>query len=242
MHDTMYHFLVGLLDLFLWGGTLEGEENLPGQGPAVFVANHLDATGPIACHCSIPMRLHPWSVGDMMNPAQAPGYLNQDFVERQLHLKPPFSLQFSRFLARITVPMFHALGCIPVNKGDYAGMQETLERSMDVLRDSRYLLIFPEDPLLEAVDSTGIKPFLHTFARLGERYYAETGKRLAFYPVAVHQDGVVQVAEPILYNPLRKLGEERQRIKDLVESRIHQMYETLGGKQGDALALCAERK
>ena len=96
--------------------------------------------------------------------------------------------------------------------------------------------------MLDSGDSTGIKPFLHTFARLGECYYTETTKRLAFYPVAVHQDGVVQVAEPIFYNPLHKPGEERQRIKNLVESRIHQMYQALGGKQEDALTLCPERK
>ena len=44
MKDGLYQFIVGVVDLFLWGGKLIGEENLPKRGPAVFIANHLDAT------------------------------------------------------------------------------------------------------------------------------------------------------------------------------------------------------
>jgi 1-acyl-sn-glycerol-3-phosphate acyltransferase len=44
MKDGLYQFIVGMLDLFLWSGEMIGEENLPRRGPAVFIANHLDAT------------------------------------------------------------------------------------------------------------------------------------------------------------------------------------------------------
>jgi hypothetical protein len=89
MKDGLYQFFVGVLDLFLWGGKLIGEENLPRRGPAVFIANHLDATGPIAAACSIPLRFHPWVIADMMDKDLAPIWLQSDFVERQLHLSPP---------------------------------------------------------------------------------------------------------------------------------------------------------
>ena len=46
MKDSLYQFIVSVLDLALWGGELVGEENLPRHGPAVFIANHLDATFP----------------------------------------------------------------------------------------------------------------------------------------------------------------------------------------------------
>ena len=143
MRDTLYHILVSALDLVLWGGKLEGKENLLREGPAVFVANHLDATGPIACCCSLPMRVYPWSVGDMMDMVKAPEYLNKDFTEKVLHLKPPLSLFFSRLLTHITVPMFHSLGCIPVYKGDYTRIQETLNQSLDLLRQGRFLTDLP---------------------------------------------------------------------------------------------------
>jgi 1-acyl-sn-glycerol-3-phosphate acyltransferase len=54
----MNHFLMRVLKLFLWNGELVGEENLPRSGPAVFIANHLEAVGPIAAYCSIPFRLY----------------------------------------------------------------------------------------------------------------------------------------------------------------------------------------
>lgn len=71
MRDGVYQFIVGVLDLLLWGGELVGERNLPRRGPAVFITNHLEAIGPIACCCSIPLRLHPWAVGDMMDREKA---------------------------------------------------------------------------------------------------------------------------------------------------------------------------
>jgi len=106
MKDGLYQFLVGVLDLFLWCGELIGEENLPRRGPAVFIANHLDATGPIATACSIPMRVHPWVIADMMDKGLAPLWLQADFVERQLHFKPPVSRWVARALCRISVPFF----------------------------------------------------------------------------------------------------------------------------------------
>jgi hypothetical protein len=238
MGDGLYHFLTGSLELLLWGGELIGEQNLPKNGPAVFVANHLDATGPIACCCSIPLRLHPWSVGDMMDPQKAPAYLNMDFTERQLHLKPPLSTWFSRLLTRITVPMFWSLGCIPVYKGDYDRMHETLSLSMDRLREGRFLLVFPEDALLPADPVTKMSPFQRSFARLGEMYYEETHERLEFYPVAVHGSGYVAIGKPVAFDPLNPLGLERHRLKDLMENSVRQMYLQLeGGNTAGALTL-----
>jgi len=242
MHDALYHLLVGVLDLFLWGGELIGEENLPARGPAVFVANHLEAAGPVACCCSLPMRVHPWVIGDMMDREAAAAYLNMDFIERQLRLRPPLSLRLSRLLSRVTVPMFWSLGCIPVYKGDYERMKETLLLSMEALRQGEFLLIFPEEPLLGKDEETGMSPFQHTFARLGELYYAETGERLQFYPAAVHSKGVVQVGRPVLFNPLIPAGVERQRLKGRLESEVREMYLKLSGEAGEVGALTPERK
>ncbi|HEX7540995.1 MAG TPA: hypothetical protein VF352_02595 [Anaerolineales bacterium] len=106
MRDGLYQFIVGVLDLFLWSGKLVGEENLPRRGPAVFIANHLDATGPIAIPCSIPLRVHPGVIADMMGKYLAPIWLQADFVERQLHFKPPFSRWLARAICKISVPLF----------------------------------------------------------------------------------------------------------------------------------------
>jgi 1-acyl-sn-glycerol-3-phosphate acyltransferase len=210
MKDGLYQFIVGVVDLFLWGGKLIGEENLPKRGPAVFIANHLDATGPIAAACSIPLRFHPWVIADMMDKELAPIWLQSDFTERQLHLKPPVSRWVAKALCRISVPLFYSLGCIPVYANNYSRLHETLEMSMKVLREGKFLLVFPEDYRLPKDPVTKIQPFQHSFVRFGERYYAETGERLEFYPLSIHGTGNLVVGKPVVFNPLNQVGAERR--------------------------------
>ncbi len=238
MQDGLYQFIVGILDLFLWGGELVGEENLPRRGPAVFIANHLESTGPIAVACSIPLRMYSWVVADMVDEERAAAWLKWDFVERTLHLKPPTSAWVARRLSRITVPFLRSLGCIPVYKGNYDRMVDTLRLSMDVLQQDKFLLVFPEDLLLPADPETHMKPFQRSFARLGEMYHEVTGKRLEFYPLAVHPTGVVMVGEPVTFDPLNAVGLERHRLKNLLENTIRSMYlrvEHNGGSEVAAL-------
>jgi 1-acyl-sn-glycerol-3-phosphate acyltransferase len=229
MNDGLYQFIMGVLDLFLWGGKLVGEENLPRRGPAVFIANHLDATGPIAAACSIPLRFHPWVIADMMDKGLAPIWLQSDFVERQLHLSSPISRWVARALCRISVPLFYSLGCIPVYANDYVRMHETLEMSMNVLREGKFLLVFPEDYRLPKDPVTKMQPFQHSFVRVGERYYAETRERLEFYPLTIHESGNLVVGKPVVFNPLNQPGAERRRLKELMEDTIRNMYMNLEG-------------
>jgi hypothetical protein len=241
MKDGLYQFIVGILDLFLWSGKLLGEENLPRRGPAVFVSNHLDATGPIAAASSIPVRFHPWVIADMMDKDLAPIWLQADFVERQLHFKPPISQWVARALCKLSVPLFYSLGCIPVYANNYERMRETLDMSMDVLREGKFVLVFPEDYRLPKDPVTKMQPFQHSFARLGERYYAETGERLEFYPLTIYATGFLIVGKPVVFNPLNPVGVERRRLKELMEDSIVATYMQLecGNISG---ALTVERK
>jgi hypothetical protein len=242
MNDGMYNLIVGTLDLFLWGGKLIGEENLPRRGPAVFIANHHDATGPIAAACSIPLRIHPWVISHMMDKELAPIWLQEDFTERQLHLKPPASRWLAEALCRIAVPLFYSLGCIPVYANDYERMRETLDRSMDVLKNGEFLLVFPEDYRLARDPVTRMQPFQHSFVRLGERYYADTGERLEFYPVAVHPAGYTKVGKVVAHNPLNSIGQERRQIKDFMESTIRAMYFELEGDVSSGILSPVKKK
>jgi len=242
MKDGMYKLIVGVLDLFLWGGELVGEENLPRRGPAVFIANHLDATGPIAIPCSIPLRVHPWVIADMMDKDLAPVWLQADFTERQLHLKPPVSRWLARALCKLSVPLFYSLGCIPVYANDYERMHATLDMSMGILREGKFLLVFPEDYRLAKDPVTKMQPFQHSFVRLAERYYAETGERLEFYPAAIHASGHLVVGKPVAFNPLNQVGVERRRLKELMEDTIIAMYMQLEGGDASGVLTAASRR
>ncbi|MCL4529167.1 MAG: hypothetical protein M1282_07115 [Chloroflexi bacterium] len=220
--DVLYQVLRSLIDVSIWGGELVGEENLPREGPAVYVANHALALGPIAVCSSLPVRLYPWAIGDMMDWSKAAAYLNKDFVEPQLHIPPPLSMSFSRMLSQISVRLLSAIECIPVWQGEE--LLETYRISVDYLRGGRNLLVFPEDPALPRDEQCGISPFKKGFARLGEMYFERTQNILRFYPMAVHPGlRQVKLGKPIAFNPNNNPANERTRIKSVLESMIRNM-------------------
>lgn len=230
MKDQFYHLIASAVDLFLWSGELLGQENLPGKGPAVFIGNHLDAAGPIGVACSLPLRVHPWIITDMMDRDLAPKYMQWDFIERQLHLKPPLSCWLASLLCRITVPLFHSLGCIPVYRHDYHRLHATLQATLQVLRTGEFVLIFPEDNQLPMDPVTRMQPFQHSFVRLAEMYHLETGLCLPFIPVATHGSGYVRLGPAVVYNPRSQVGVERCRIKDAIEDQVIRMYLEMDGR------------
>ena len=222
MNDSNYRLIAWLLGAFLWGGELAGVENLP-EAPVVFVANHRGARGPIAVVASMPVRLYPWVVSDMLDGEKAASYLNQDFVEPQLHLSQPLSKLAAKGIAKISVRLLRSAGCIPVWQGERSF--ETFEQSVRFLIEGKSLLIFPEDPAKAVNPRYKMTPFKKGFARLGEIYYQRTQRSLQFYPLAVHLESYrVRVGQPIAYNSKNHPPRERLRIKNVLEATIHAMY------------------
>jgi hypothetical protein len=223
MNDGTYRLIAGLFDAFLWGGELSGVENLPDDGPVVFVANHLGALGPIAVVASLPLRVHPWVIADMLDREIAPAYMNQDFVEPQLGLRPPLSLWVSRLISKVSVPLLTSAGCVPVYSGER--LLETYHLSVDLLVAGSSLLIFPEDPTKGKDLESQMTPFKKGFTRLGEQYYARTGGFLQFCPLAVHADSYrVQVGAPVKFSRMNAPRNERLRLNSVLEANIRRMY------------------
>jgi len=223
MNDATYRLLARLFEAFLWGGELVGEENLPERGPAVFVANHLGAMGPIAVLASLPVRVYPWVIGDMLDEEKAPAYLVKDFVEPQLHIPPPASRWLGLAISKISVGLLRSAGCIAVQQGEQ--LLDTYHRSVDLLLEGKNLLIFPEDPHQEFDLRVRMTPFYKGFARLGEFYYQRSGRALTFVPLAVHLETYrVRVGQKVVFNPTLNPVHERLRIKHVLEAAIREMY------------------
>src|SRR5512136_868190 len=113
LNDWAYHLIVSTLEIFMWDGELEGEENLE-QGPGIIVANHMGAIGPVGICSSLPMRLYPWVLGATVDKIEGPENVRKDFVEKILHLQPPLSVTISEGICKISTPLLLSLGCIPV--------------------------------------------------------------------------------------------------------------------------------
>lgn len=223
MNKTLYRFVSWGFQELIWGGDVLDQENLPATGPAVFVANHLEALGPIAIGGSLRYFLHFWIHGDMLDPRHAPDYLRHDFVEPQLHIRPPFSRWLARSISKLHIPLLRSIGGIPVYH-TFDGLQETLRQTLRLLKERKFILIFPEDPALPPDPQTNMRAFKRGFARLGELYYEMTRQVLPFHPLAVHAETrTVRAGKPIRYNYLNHPASERQRIKSLLEQNIRDM-------------------
>ena len=221
--SNLYRGLAGLLDVLVWRGELIGAENLPETGPVVLISNHALALGPIAVVASLPMRLYPWVIADMLEWDKAAAYLNKDWVEPQLHIPPPLSMFVARMITQASVRLLRDLECIPARHGDQ--VLETYHSSVDYLVQGRNLLIFPEDPTQPFDEQCKMRPFLKGFARLGEMYFGRTQKALRFSPLVVHPGlRQVKVGKPITFNPISNLVNERTRITSVLESIIRNMY------------------
>lgn len=224
MNKGLSRFAAWCAQELIWGGELLDRENLPDQGPAVFVCNHVGALGPIAVYASLPFCLHFWIHADMLDPDVAADYVRQDFVEKQLHIPLPYSRWVAPWIAKIHVPLLSAIGGVPVYHTP-EGLHRTFERSVDLLAQGAFLLIFPEDPEQPMDAKYHMQPFKKGFTRLGELYHKHTGRRLAFYPLTVHARSLtVRVGQPVVYNPLNRPAQERMRIKNALEYSIREMY------------------
>jgi hypothetical protein len=231
LNDMAYHLIVSILEAFMWDGELAGGENL-GEGPGVIVANHMGSIGPIGICASLPMRLYPWVLGDTVDKVKGPETVSKDFVEKVLKLKPPVSIKVAECLCKISIPLLLSIGCIPV-PDTHQEQEAMFKTSINLLKQGKFLLIVPEDPKGEPPDPlTGIRPFKRGFLRLGEYYALETGKRLWFYPVTVHEAGWVKVAKPIAYNPASEARVERMRMINLLEGTIKTMHREITENEG----------
>ncbi len=219
---VLYHVVAALLNVNVWGGDLIGADDLPKRGGAVYVANHAGSLGPIAVTSSLPFRVYPWIIGDMLDWQMAPPYLERDFVRAELHLRPPLSSLVSRLIAQASVRLLCGIRCVPVWQGER--LLETYRISVDNLQAGKPLLIFPEDPELPADEVCGMRPFKKGFAGLGQSYFERTHQILRFYPLAVHaRHRQVKVGRPLAFNPNNGRVRERSRLAALLESAIRNM-------------------
>lgn len=181
---------------------------------------------------SLPIRLYPWITSEMTNLRESPEYLRKDFVEKELKRKPPFSTLLSLSITSIAVPLINSLHCIPVYKNPFK-LKYTFEKSIELLKNNNFILLFPEDTLKPPVNGKinpadpdyVMYPFKTGFVRLGKLYYIETGKRLEFYPLSFNKSaGILAIGRSVFYNPENSIRYEEKRIANYLETEIQNLH------------------
>lgn len=224
MGDYGFKILQRIFSLF-WRCQLLDKKNIPGRSPAVFVSNHLESYAPIATLATFPMRLYPWVEHQTTDWKLCPEYLRKDFVEKELHLKPPLSILFAWLISKACVILMKAIQAIPVYDRSMK-LATTWKQSMKHLKRGESLIIFPENDAVPLNDA--IHTFDQGFVGLAPVYYEKTGRLLDFIPVAVHKtEKVIKIGQPVSFNPKEKFSIEKHRIATALQNRITEMYSSI---------------
>jgi len=221
MNDYFYGMLRQLFFLF-WHCKLLDLKNIPRQGPAVFVSNHLGSFAPVAFLSAYPGRLYPWVEHQVTDWKLCSEYLRKDFIEPELHLKPPLSHFLGWLISLPCVMLMKAIEAVPVCQKSMK-LVSTWKRSIELLKKDQSLAIFPENdslPFNEVMNELD-----DGFIGLAPIYYEKTGRILSFIPVAVHKTvKAIKIGRPISYNPKNAFSSERERIKAALQADITEMY------------------
>lgn len=204
-----------------------GLDGIQSDGPGIWVANHLGATGPIQVILSLPVRLYPWVIAEMADFERAPCYLYDDFVHPTWRLRGRQGRMVATLVSRVSVRLINGLGCIAVdrNRGRF---MDPFRQSLALLKAGQSLLILPEDAKQPPDPETGIHPFLRGFVLLCPLYEELTGVRLPLYPVAVSsRRRVVSIGAPLYYEARGRRRDDVLRTGGQVEEAVRAMYVAL---------------
>lgn len=209
---------------------VEGAENIKSEHfPSVFVCNHGIIYGPIAAVIYLPTYFRPWIDKKMLDVDLA----SEEMYSRHLCRIPLLGEKakrcFARFLARPVVWAMNSFNPIGVERDNIRNVMTTFNDTIKALKESDNILLFPERPVKKVIsgketkvhstDSVG--DLFKGFAKLGNMYWKETGKRLAFYPI--YADKVrhtFTIGEAVIYEPNNNVNGERDRIAEELKIRM----------------------
>jgi 1-acyl-sn-glycerol-3-phosphate acyltransferase len=212
-----------------------GLENVQTPGPAIFVGNHLGALGPVEIILSVPIRLYPWIIAEMMDYKRAPEYLYHDFVHPVLRLSGKLGMLFSTMITKISIRLLRSIESVSIER--FGGLStDGFRQSLRLLKEGGNLLIFPEDDLLPVDNKTLMSPFMPGFVVLCNLYQQESNSLLPVYPVAVHaQAELVTIGEAEFLRPGGKHKDEINAFCKLLENRVTDIYLEMQKKTDDIL-------
>ncbi len=204
---------------------LRGARHLRNHGPLIIVSNHEGSFGPLSLVTSLPLELYPWVVSETTDARTAARRIQTEFLEAELHLRPPFSAWLARVIARVTAALMRDLNAVPVHQRSRE-VRVTVEHSVELLEQGKNILVFPEDPARKLDDV--LCHFCTGFVHLARRYYERTRQAVLFLPVAVNRKARgIRVGLPVRFDALAPFTAEKVRLKSELEHRVEELYRSL---------------
>ncbi len=226
------HFFKAFRFLF-FKANVRGRKNLRSPEPVIMVSNHVGSFGPVSIITSLPMRMYPWVAHEVTDLKTVASRIQQEFLERELHLRPPLSAWLSRVVGRICVTIMKDIGAVPVYQKSKK-IARTVRQSLSLLEQGKSLLVFAEDSTRKINDS--MCEFCTGFIHVARLYYQETRRAIQFLPVAVNRKkGAIQIGTPIRFDAERPFSLEKKRLKAELEHSVYSLYQQLEGAAVAAL-------
>jgi 1-acyl-sn-glycerol-3-phosphate acyltransferase len=201
---------------------LHGTANITTDEPVIMVANHVGSFGPVSIIASMPLRMYPWVAHEVTDLRTVAQRIQTEFLEQELHLKPPVSTYIGRAIGRICVALMKDIGAIPVYQKSKR-IKNTVLQSLSLLEQGKNILVFAEDSQKKINEA--LCEFCTGFMHVAKLYYEKTRKAVQFLPVAVNKKvGGILIGKPIRFDAHNPFPREKQRLKAELESSVFSLY------------------
>ena len=183
------------------------------DNPLVFLCNHGEFYGPMACKIYIPVPIRAWANSTMMfDKKSVTKYIYDNTTSRQEGMPEIEKRILARMAAWLSVNVMGQLECIPVYKESPLKLRETFRLTLEAMETGDNILIFPENPD-QKYPREGIGELSPGFVMLADIYWKRKKKKLRMLPMYADKPRRrITFGEIIEYNPDNPLKDEQDRI------------------------------
>lgn len=223
-----FHVLKFILKSVKRRPTIRNDSGGPVKGPALIVANHSGAAGPMNISIFFPYTFVPWGAHQMKEGYRSRwNYAYHIFYRQKLKYGRVRSFILATLLSVINKFLYVNMRLIPTYQD--VRFTRTLRESLRYLKDDYPILVFPEDSNEGYKDV--IARFNDGFVVLADYAYTHHNLDLPIYPVYYSKrKSIIVIGEPILYGTLKEQNLKRSDIADLLRLKVNDLYLSLPKK------------